>query len=120
MSGIKLITLISLALLSFAAVAGGRTNAAIPSKIDLVQAGTAGFMIFGDFGNVGSCTVSDQVFVKASHPQYSQIYSTVLAAFMSGKKVSGYAHLCEPVAWYSTPSITYNVLTEAGSISVEH
>lgn len=39
------------------------------------------------FGGVGNCTVPNQIFVKASHPQYKELYSTVLATFMAGKNL---------------------------------
>ncbi len=108
-------------LLTFASAtvaANGFTNAAVPTRIDLVQAGTAGFMLFGEFGNVGGCSVSNQVFVEATHPQYDQMYATVLAAFMAGKAVALYAHSCQPVLWYSAANVTYNTVGSGGSIRI--
>ncbi len=107
-----------LSLASVSSFAGNFTPAAVPTRIDVVQAGTAGFMVYGDFGNILGCTVANQIYVKASHPQYNQLYSTALAAMMAGKKIYVYAGACEPVGWYSVASVTYNVLNESGSLSI--
>jgi hypothetical protein len=103
---------------SFSVFAGGFTNAAVPTRIDLVQAGSAGFMVFGEFGNVSNCTVSNQFYVEIGHPQYNQIYSTVLAAFMAGKKIWVYSHACKPVPWYTVNTVTYNTMEPSGSIQI--
>jgi hypothetical protein len=112
--------ILALCFTSMSSFAGNFTSAAIPKKIDIIQAGTAGFMLYGEFGNVLGCTVADLVYVKATHPQYNQIYSTALAAMMAGKKIYLYATACEPVGWYSVPSTTYNVLNESGSLSISN
>lgn len=109
---------LALAAASFSAFSGNFTNPAVPTRIDLVQAGSAGFMLFGEFGNPSNCTVANQVFVEINHPQYSQIYSTALAALMAGKKIWVYAHACKPALWYTTDNITYNTMEQSGSLSV--
>lgn len=96
--------------------AGGWAKAAIPTKIDIERGN--GFMMYGSFGNVGGCTFSDKVYVEKSHPQYSEIYSTVLAAHMSGKKVQPYIHVCKTRGWYVTSEKTFNTLTAAGSLNI--
>lgn len=75
-------------------------------------------MIYGAFGNVENCTISDRVFVEKDHPQYNEIYSTVLAAYMSGKKIQPYINLCKTRAWYMTPEKTFNTLTSSGSLNI--
>ena len=112
----KYIFMFLLTIISMVANAGGQTNAAVPTAIHLVQAGSAGFMVFGEFGNVAGCTVSNQVFIEIGHPQYSQIYSTVTAAFMAGKKVAFYSHNCKPVPWYTVNTTTYNTVEPFGAI----
>ncbi len=109
-----------LSVVSFSTFAGGFTNPAVPTAIHVVQAGSAGFMVFGEFGNVGSCSVSNQVFVEISHPQYNQIYSTVLAASMAGKKIVFYSHSCKPAPWYTVNSVTYNTMEASGSIQLSN
>lgn len=109
-----------LGLTSFSIIAGGFTNAAVPLGIDLVQAGSAGFMLHGLFGNPSGCTVTDQIFVEAGHPQYKEIYSTVLAAYMAGKKVIVYSHTCKPGPWYSVNSTTYNTMENSGSLYIRN
>ncbi len=101
---------------SLSANAGGLSNATTPTGIDIVQAGTVGFMLYGQFGNIGECTTSVKVFVKKDNPHYEQFYSTALAAFMAGKKIQVYIHTCEAIGWYSPPTITYNVLGSGGSL----
>lgn len=93
---------------STASFAAGWTNMATPTRID-VERGN-GFMVYGSFGNAGTCTVVDRFYVQISHPQYKEIYSAVLAAFTAGKKVQAYIDGCNPVTWYSAASTTFNTL----------
>ena len=87
----------------------GLATSAVPTGIDIDR--TGGFMLYGDFGNAGSCTTSNSIYVQSSHPQYNQIYSTALAAFMAGKKVYAYIQSCTSVGWYAGSSTTFNTLT---------
>jgi hypothetical protein len=104
------------ALVSSYTFAGGWATPAVPIRIDVVQGG--GFMIYGAFGNPGNCTIADKVFVEKEHPQYNEIYATVLAEYMSGKRVQPYAHSCKTRGWYVTPDITFNTLTSGGSLNI--
>lgn len=108
----------TLALVSNAAIAGGFSASAVPTGIDVVQSGSAGFMLYGEFGNVAGCSVGNQLFIKASHPQYNQLYATALAAFSAGKRIHAYVASCEPVGWYSGSSVTYNIVNEGASLSI--
>ena len=108
--------LILLTLISTASVAGGWSNMATPTRVDIERGN--GFMVYGRFGNAGTCTITDRFYVQKSHPQYKEIYSTVLAAFMSGKKVQAYIHSCNPVGWYSVASTTYNTLGPSGALNI--
>lgn len=38
-------------------------------------------MVYGNFGNPMNCTNEGRFFNQKTHPQYSEIYSTILAAF---------------------------------------
>ena len=105
-----------LVLVSINSFAGGWATSAVPTRIDIERAN--GFMVYGAFDNAGGCTVSNKFYVKIDHPQYKEIYSTVLAAYMSGKKVQPYIHSCNPVTWYSVESTTYNTLVSAGSLNI--
>jgi len=97
--------------------AGGRTNWAVPTQIDVERGG--GFMVYGDFGNPSECSISNRFYIKIGHPQYDKIYSAVLAAFSSGSKIRIYSHDCEPVMWYSVASTTYNVLNRYGDFQIK-
>lgn len=105
-----------LCMLSCAMVyAGGLSEAAVPTKVDIVS---DGFMITGVFGNAGGCSSSNKLFIKIDHPQYKTLYATALTAFVSKQKIVGYVHSCEPVNWYSAPSYTYNIVQGYGSLAI--
>ena len=118
MKNIDALKFLFLLLFSSVAISGGRTTPAVPTKIDTVGV-HSGFMIWGAFGNPAGCTKPDAIWVKGEHSQYDKIYSTALAAFMAGKKVNAYAHSCEPVGWYSTADVTYNVLGPSGDLQIQ-
>jgi hypothetical protein len=105
---------IALLCASGAASAAGNTNAAVPTRID-VERGN-GFMIFGEFGNAGGCTIGNQIYVRISHPQYKELYATALAAFAGKFKLQAYIHGCETVSWYAIPSTTYNIMEPGGAM----
>lgn len=109
-----------LALTSTSAMAGGFSNAAVLIGIDVVLAGTSGFMLYGDFGNAAGCANGNSIFVKATHPQYAALYAMALTAFTSGSKIIAYAGGCEPVGWYSVPTITYNILLDGQSLYIRN
>ena len=110
--------LLFLTLLFFSPISfsGSWSTAAVPTGIDIER--SHGFMIYGSFGNKGGCTKTDMVFVQKSHPQYSEIYSAVLAAYMSGKKVMPYVNECLTNSWYVTSDQTFNTLTSGGTLKV--
>lgn len=112
----KKIALICALLLSFDASAGGWTNWAVPTQIDVERGG--GFMVYGSFGNPNTCTISDRIYVQISHPQYDEIYSLVLAAIAAQQEIRLYCHTCQPVPWYSVPATTYNHVTSGGAVNV--
>lgn len=49
-------------------------------------------MVYGNFGNPMNCTNEGRFFNQKTHPQYSEIYSTILAAFTTKKRIKLYAH----------------------------
>jgi hypothetical protein len=100
--------------LGSAYAAPGYSAAATPTRVDTTADG--GFMVFGAFGNAASCTANNQYFVKDSHPQSKMIYSMVLLAMTTGQKITFFAHACEPVNFYSGPTVTYNVVTFGGAV----
>ncbi len=113
-----LVTCALLMLLASSAYAGGYSSLAVPTGLDIDRG--SGFMFYGDFGNAGSCTTNNSIYVKVGHPQYKEIYSTVLAAFSTGKKIQAYIHSCEPIGWYSGPSTTYNVVDSAAAVYIRN
>ena len=106
----------SLLFVGSSAIAGGYTTAGVPTKIDVVR--SEGFMINGDFSNPGGCTFTNQLFVRADHPQYKQIYASALAAYMGKQKLSAYVHGCETVGWYSAAPNTYNIVYSYSSLAL--
>jgi len=76
------------------------------------------FLIYGQFGNAGQCSIADKVYVRINHPQYKELYSTVLAAYMAGKRIQPYINDCITVGWYVRPNTTFNTLTSSGSLNI--
>ncbi|KJY78519.1 hypothetical protein [Vibrio nigripulchritudo] len=109
---------LSAALLSTSVYAGGWTSFATPTRVDIERGN--GFMVYGNFGNPGNCTIQNRFYVQKTHPQYKEVYSMVLAAFTSGKRVQVYIHSCNPVGWYSVSSTTYNTMTPSGAINISN
>lgn len=99
-------------------LAGGWSNPAVPTKIEIVPGNPGGFVVFGAVGNPGTCTVADRIFVETTHPQYHALYSTALAAATAGKKLQVYAHDCKPIGWYAVLTTTFNTLTSGGSMAI--
>lgn len=105
---------IALLCASGAASAAGNTNAAVPTRID-VERGN-GFMIYGDFGNPGSCVVADRIFVRINHPQYKELYATALAAFAGKYKLAAYVYGCDSNTWYAVASTTFNIVEPSSAL----
>ena len=98
--------------------AGGWSQIAVPTRVDMV--GSLGFMVYGDFGNGGECTITDRFYVTSNHPEYKELYSTVLAAYMGGKKIQVYIHECNSVTWYAVATTTFNTLTSSGVLTIRN
>ena len=92
------------------------SNSAIPTQIDVDR--DSGVMIWGSFGNGGSCAISNQLYVKRDHPQYKEIYATALAAMLGKYRIRAYVHGCEPVLWYSAAENTFNVVYSYATLSI--
>ncbi|TQV88843.1 hypothetical protein [Aliikangiella coralliicola] len=113
----KKIFVLFIVILSTNALAGGRTNWAVPSQIDIERGN--GFMIYGSFGNPGGCTQSNQIYVRKDHPEYDKIYSAVLTAFTAKRHIRAYIHNCQNVSWYSATA-TYNTLNLNGDFNIKN
>ena len=98
--------------------AGGFSQIGVPTRVDMV--GTLGFMVFGNFGNPGECTIADSFYVLSSHPEYKELYSTVLAAYMGGKNIQVYIHECNAVTWYAVATTTFNTMTSSGVLTIRN
>jgi hypothetical protein len=106
----------ALAMATASANAGNWSAAAVPTKVEIVNG--AGFMVSGAFGNALGCTSPNLLFMKIDHPQYRQMYATVLRAISTGTKIYGYAHFCQPVGWYSGAETTCNVVTADDTLAI--
>jgi hypothetical protein len=107
----KKITFILAMLTSSIAYGGGWTSTAPVDHVEIIRG--QGFQINASFGNPSSCSVPNSIFVSINHPQYDQLLSVSLAAFMGGKKLRIYSHQCVSYGWHGG---TYNELTGAGSM----
>lgn len=100
-----------LAIYSSCLYAAGWTNTASVEHVEVIRA--QGFEIKGTFGNPSNCEVGDSVFVSIEHPQYDQLLSVALAAFMGNKKLRIYSHQCVNYGWHGG---THNELISHGSM----
>ncbi len=98
--------------------AAGWTQFAVPTQVDIERGN--GVMVYGSFGNPGTCSVADQVYVQSTHPQYQEVYAAILAAFSSGKQLQFYIHSCESVIWYSAATTKYNTMEPGGALNMKH
>lgn len=72
--------------------AGGALSA---QKIDKLAFQTGGLFIYAaNWSNPNSCTRSNAIVLLETDPNYDKAYSLILAAYMSGKKLSGYSDRC--------------------------
>ena len=79
-------------IVSVLAYAGGGLST---KKIESVGFQESGFFLYAeDWQNPSNCTRSDAVVLKETDSNYEKAYSMLLAAYMSGKKVSGYSDGC--------------------------
>lgn len=113
--GKALLTAAFLTLATPASAAGGWTNEAVPTKVEIVQ--DKGILIFGAFGNPGTstCTTGDAVWVAKSHTEYTEVLSSALSAVAAQLKLKFYVHYCATVGWHGTD---YNQFTGAGAMYV--
>lgn len=84
----------------------GWSTSAVPTSIDVVRG--EGFMIYGQFGNGGSCTFSDQVFIQANAPDYKALLATAMLAYSMGRQIMVYTDACVARAWYAPSTSTFN------------
>ncbi|KZY41286.1 MULTISPECIES: hypothetical protein [unclassified Oleiphilus] len=91
--------------------AGGWTNGGRITEIEIVRA--QGFMVKGNFGDANDCGISDYLWVPIDNTQYDITYSTILAAYMAGKKIKAYAHECREIGWHGG---SYSTMTSSGAM----
>ncbi len=94
------------------------SQAAVPTQIDVDRA--YGFMVYGNFDNPNDYTIGGRFYVSIDHPQYENLYNTALIAFAHGKKLQAFIHECGPVAWYTGPEITFNILEPRSTLIIKH
>jgi len=98
----KLITFILL-LSSFNTFAGG---ALTTHKITKLAFQNEDLMMYADnWGNPNNCQRTNAVILKKSDQNFDKAYSLILAAFMSGKKITAYSDGC-----YTFDERTYNYI----------
>jgi hypothetical protein len=88
----KLIITSILVLLSNLSFAGGRI---LNDSVDAVAFQSGGFFLYANgWGNPNNCTRSNAIVLLASDRNYDKAYALLLAAYASGKKVTGYSDGC--------------------------
>ena len=97
--------------ISFNAHAYGWGDWGEVTRIEVIRAN--GLLIFGDFGNVNSCTSDTAIFLRIDHPQYKELYSMMLTAMTTGFEIRPYLRECQSFGWHSG---TYNTVTGSDAI----
>lgn len=93
--------------------AGGYTKLASIESVEIIRG--QGFEVRGKFGNPANCSSPDTIFFPKVHPQYEQLLSVVMTAFVSGKRIQAYIHSCVEYGWHGG---TFNQLDGAGALIV--
>lgn len=109
----KYISVILVLLISFSVSAGGWSSEAKVQNVEIIR--NQGFQITGLFGNPSECINGNSIFVALDHPQYEELLSIALAAFMGDKKLKVYSHKCVSYGWHGGD---HNELTAAGSMYI--
>lgn len=95
-----------------AAYAGGPLT---KNKVTKVAFQTGGFFMYADnWNNPNNCTDSDAIVLQSTDPNYDKAYALLLAAYMSGKSVSGFSDGCA-----SFDGKTYNTIRGSKYLVVE-
>jgi len=88
----NVLPIIAILFISFSAYAGGGLSA---NKVTKVAFQTGGFFLYASsWPNPNNCTRSTAVVLKDTDTNYDKAYPLLLAAYMSGKKISGYSDGC--------------------------
>lgn len=77
-----------------------------------------GLKVQGNFGNPNSCERANTIFVSTGHPQYDQIYSMVMTAFASGRRLRFEVRKCAVVGWIATQSIGILDASAMGEVAI--
>ncbi|MBD8658429.1 hypothetical protein IFT68_22700 [Oxalobacteraceae sp. CFBP 13730] len=75
-------------------IAGGYTPAGVIREFSVWNDINGILIMPSDLINPDNCVRRDQITLQKTHPQYKEIYSMVLAAHISGKKVFFYLEGC--------------------------
>ncbi len=104
---------ISLFLLSsFSASAGGGLT---PNQVTKVAFQTGGFFLYANnWPNPNGCTRDNAIILQSTGSNYDKAYALLLAAYMSGKKISGYSDGCA-----SFDGQTYNTIRDFKYLTVQ-
>lgn len=93
-----MLKVVSIILLSMLSVSFCYGKGGIPvQKISRVAFQTGGFFLYTESGSWNSpdeCSNSNAIVLLSSDPNYDKAYSLLLAAYMSGKAISGYSDGC--------------------------
>ncbi|XOV78400.1 MAG: hypothetical protein ACFHVJ_15820 [Aestuariibacter sp.] len=78
-------------LLSFTIIAGGGISSA---KIEKIAFQSGGMYLYGNWDNPNNCTKNDAIVLLKTDSNYDKASSLLMAAYFSGKRVSGYSNGC--------------------------
>ena len=90
----KLLLLFAAVSLSSLASAADTIPAKVPTKLAFQSGGL--FIYSAGWDNRNTCTNTDAIVLRDSDPNYDKAYALILAAYMSGKTVSGWSDDCHP------------------------
>ena len=79
------------------AFAGGYTNWATPTSVQLVD---GGLLIAGAFGDPNACGKSDYVFVPGTNNDYKESVSLAFSALTAGRQMRIYITACTTVSFH--------------------
>ncbi len=77
--------------------AGGYSNWAIPTSVELVSDGV---LIHGNYGDPNECGKPNFVFIKRSDPSFNSVLSMALSALNAKKEMRFYSGRCVEVSFH--------------------
>ena len=94
--------------------AGGYTNGAVPTSVEIVN---GGLLIEGSYGDPANCGVANYVFVSQANSNYKDVVAMAYMAFAAGKQLSFYAGSCGAVTFHWVGNVI-NTISDGHPVTV--